>query len=85
MSPLSLSTDQIPPTSPLDDHQGFNQLRKNKEDGPPVLMDKGYEVQLDPGDDPRELSLLRRWLAVATICSAAFCVACASSLASTST
>jgi len=81
MSPLSLSTDQTPPTSPLDEYQGFDQVRKNKEDGSPVLMEKEYEVQIGPGDDPRGLSLFRRWLAVATICGAALCVACASSIA----
>ncbi|KAI9443724.1 MFS general substrate transporter [Russula earlei] len=40
-----------------------------------------YEFKLEPGDDACQLSLFRRWLAVATICGTAFCVACASSIA----
>lgn len=38
-----------------------------------------YEVILDPQDDPQELSLIRRWLAVITISFSSLCVACASS------
>ncbi|EIM86273.1 MFS general substrate transporter [Stereum hirsutum FP-91666 SS1] len=40
-----------------------------------------YEVILDPQDDPQELSLIRRWLAVITISFSSLCVACASSAA----
>ncbi|KZV61185.1 MFS general substrate transporter [Peniophora sp. CONT] len=41
-----------------------------------------YQVVLEATDDPLELSLVRRWTAVATICFAANCVTCASSAAS---
>ncbi|KAH9967017.1 MFS general substrate transporter [Russula compacta] len=40
-----------------------------------------YEVSLEPADDPQELSLVRRWLAVICISSASICVICASSMA----
>ncbi|KAI9460266.1 MFS general substrate transporter [Russula earlei] len=55
-----------------------------KQDESPVLLEKKYEVKLEPGDDAFQLSLFRRWLAVATICGTAFCVACASSIATVS-
>ena len=38
-----------------------------------------YEVRLEPEDDPQRLSLLRRWLAVATIAVSAHFVTFASS------
>lgn len=56
--------------------------REVEQDGSALLREKKYEVQLGPEDDPQELPLLRRWLAVATISGAALCVACASSVAS---
>src|SRR5712672_3406947 len=40
---------------------------------------KRYEVRLEPEDDPQRLSLLRRWLAVATIAISAHFVTVASS------
>ncbi len=40
---------------------------------------EGYEVRLEPEDDPQKLSLLRRWLAVATISFGTLCSGCASS------
>lgn len=39
-----------------------------------------YEVSLDAEENPQELSLLRRWLAVLCISSASICVTCASSM-----
>src|SRR5258707_4150414 len=53
-----------PPTSgPLD------QIRStgSTDDSCTIDKEKRYEVQLEPEDDPERLSLLRRWLAVATI------------------
>ena len=41
-----------------------------------------YEVVLEEADNPLNLPLARRWTAVATICAAAACVACASSAVS---
>ncbi|KAN0115774.1 Major facilitator superfamily domain containing protein [Russula decolorans] len=43
--------------------------------------EKRYEVRLEPEDDPQRLSLLRRWLAVATIAVCAHFVTFASSAA----
>lgn len=42
--------------------------------------EKRYEVELEPEDDPQRLPLFRRWLAVATISSAAHFVTFASSV-----
>ena len=39
-----------------------------------------YEVSLDAEENPQELSLVRRWLAVLCISSASICVTCASSM-----
>jgi len=44
-----------------------------------VDEEKRYEVRLEPGDDPQRLSLLRRWLVVATIAASAHFVTFASS------
>lgn len=41
--------------------------------------EKRYQVQLEPEDDPQRMSLLRRWLAVATIAISAHFVTFASS------
>ncbi|THH05837.1 hypothetical protein EW146_g9793 [Bondarzewia mesenterica] len=46
------------------------------------LPSMDYEVTLEPEDDPQQLPLFRRWLAVITISSASVCVTCASSAAS---
>ncbi|KAH9989424.1 major facilitator superfamily domain-containing protein [Russula vinacea] len=43
--------------------------------------EKRYQVQLEPEDDPQRMSLLRRWLAVATIAISAHFVTFASSAA----
>ncbi|KAH9053374.1 MFS general substrate transporter [Lactarius vividus] len=40
-----------------------------------------YEVFLEPEDNPQELPLVRRWLAVLCISTASICVTCASSMA----
>jgi len=40
-----------------------------------------YEVSLQPEENPQELPLVRRWLAVICISSASICVTCASSMA----
>ncbi|KAH9985041.1 MFS general substrate transporter [Russula compacta] len=64
MSPSSLPT------------QEFDQGHKTEQDGSPLLNEKTYEVQLEPEDDPQQLSLSRRWLAVLVISGAALCVAC---------
>ncbi|KAH9020531.1 MFS general substrate transporter [Lactarius deliciosus] len=40
-----------------------------------------YEVSLEPKDNPQELPLARRWLAVLCISTASICVTCASSMA----
>ena len=39
-----------------------------------------YEVSLEPEDNPQELPLARRWLAVLCISAASICVTCASSM-----
>ncbi|KAI9451097.1 MFS general substrate transporter [Russula earlei] len=39
-----------------------------------------YEVSLEPKENPQELPLVRRWLAVMCISSASICVTCASSM-----
>lgn len=39
-----------------------------------------FEVSLELSDDPQQRSLLRKWLTVLVISSAALCVACASSV-----
>lgn len=39
-----------------------------------------YEVFLEPAENPQELSLVRRWLAVICISTASICVTCASSM-----
>lgn len=38
------------------------------------------EVQLDAEDDPKQLPVFRKWLTVLTICTAAVCVTCTSSI-----
>jgi hypothetical protein len=38
------------------------------------------EVTLDPSEDPKNLSLLKRWTVVLVCCSAALCVTCSSSM-----
>lgn len=48
----------------------------DKEEG---QVDNNFEVVLDPEDDPKELPLIRKWLAVLVICSAALCTTFASS------
>lgn len=40
-----------------------------------------YEVSLEPAENPQELPLARRWLAVLCISTASVCVTCASSMA----
>ncbi len=42
-----------------------------------------YEVFLEPAENPQELSLVRRWLAVICISTASICVTCASSMVRT--
>ena len=44
-----------------------------------VVLSTEYEVTLSPEDDPQQLPLLRRWLAVVTISCASVCVTCTSS------
>jgi hypothetical protein len=39
-----------------------------------------YEVSLDAADNPQELPLVRRWLAVLCISTSSICVTCASSM-----
>jgi len=39
-----------------------------------------YEVFLEPADNPQELPLARKWLAVLCISTASICVTCASSM-----
>lgn len=46
-----------------------------------VELSTAYEVTLGPEDDPQQLPLLRRWLAVVTISCASVCVTCTSSAA----
>jgi hypothetical protein len=79
MSPSLLSTFRISRTSTLDGNSGSDPSHGIE---PPYLAKKGQEVQLEPEDDPQQLSVCRRWLAVAIISSAGLCVACASSIAS---
>ncbi|KAH9979930.1 major facilitator superfamily domain-containing protein [Lactifluus volemus] len=71
-------------TSTLDEREVSHQLecRPAERDSSPLRGEKKYEVQLERDDDPQELPLFRRWLAVATISGAALCVAGASSIAS---
>lgn len=79
MSPPSFSTI---PTLTLDDNKLSNQSHGVEKDWSPSFKEGRYEVQLEPEDDPQQLTLYRRWLAVATISSAALCVTCGSSVAS---
>jgi hypothetical protein len=65
-SPTSGSVDRIRWSGSADDSY--------KLDG-----EERYEVRLEPEDDPQRLSLLRRWLAVATIAVSAHFVTFASS------
>jgi hypothetical protein len=59
----------------------LDQMRWSGATGDSCTLDveKRYEVQLEPEDDPQRLSLLRRWLAVATIAISAHFVTFASS------
>jgi hypothetical protein len=82
MSPSSFSTTPTSPTFTLDGNKEYNQGHSVERDWSLSLNEKGYEVQLESEDDPQQLSLCRRWLAVATISSAALCVTCGSSVAS---
>lgn len=50
------------------------QTPKNEES-----IDDKFQVVLEPQDDPKELPLIRKWLAVLTICNAALCTTFASS------
>jgi hypothetical protein len=68
MSPSSLPT--------LQTSQEFDQGHKAEQDGSPLFNEETYEVQLEPEDDPHQLSLFRRWLAVLVISGTALCVAC---------
>lgn len=49
-----------------------------------ILQENGKLVlaELDPEDDPKNLPLLRKWVAVIVISTAAFCTACTSSIVS---
>jgi hypothetical protein len=51
---------------------------------PPLGADSdgsfSYEVFLEPAENPQELTLVRRWLAVICISTASICVTCASSM-----
>jgi hypothetical protein len=81
-SSSSLPTFRTSHTLGINGTNGSDQGHTIEQDGSPSLKEKGREVHLEPEDDPQQLSLCRRWLAVTTISSAALCVACASSLAS---
>jgi len=82
LPPFSTSTTPTSPTSTLDGNKESNQGHSVEKDWPLSVKENGYEVQLESEDDPQQLSLCRRWLAVATISSAALCVTCGSSVAS---
>jgi len=82
MSPSSFSTIPRSPTLTLDVNKESNQSHGVERDWSLSPKEKGFEVQLESEDDPQQLSLCRRWLAVATISSAALCVTCGSSVAS---
>jgi hypothetical protein len=87
---MSLSSSPIlrtSHTSTIDGHQEYDKEKGHKleHNELPFLPESGYEVRFEPEDDPQQLSLFRRWMAVATISSAALCVTCASSMASIST
>jgi hypothetical protein len=71
-------------SSTLDEPKVSHQLEGHlvERDRSGLRGEKKYEVQLERDDDPQELPLFRRWLAVATISGAALCVASASSIAS---
>ncbi|KAA1469729.1 MFS general substrate transporter [Dentipellis sp. KUC8613] len=63
--------------------QAESKLEKGAIDSSPASSgNPDFEVVLEPEDDPQELPLYRRWLAVLTIASASICVTCASSAAS---
>jgi hypothetical protein len=87
-----MNTDKCPSSSPmshtstLDERKVSHQLGGHpaERDSSALRGEKKYEVQLERDDDPQELPLFRRWLAVATISGAALCVAGASSIASVS-
>ena len=59
--------DRLPPSSDVS-------VLSDSEESPP------YEVLLEPTDNPQELPLVRRWLAVICISTASICVTCASSM-----
>ena len=65
-SPTSGSLDRIRWSRATDDSCMLDEEKRN-------------QVQLEPEDDPQRLSLLRRWLAVATIAVSAHFVTFASS------
>jgi hypothetical protein len=41
---------------------------------------RGYEVAIEPADDPQQLPLVRRWLAVLCLSNAAVGITCAASM-----
>lgn len=49
------------------------------------IIDPKFEVTLQPQDDPMQFTRLRKWVILLTICSAALCVASASSAVCTFT
>ena len=70
-------------------HTASNQPRQNHDDPtessltvlPAATLHAGtYEVSLEPADNPQELPLARRWLAVFCLSTASICVTCASSM-----
>ena len=69
-------------TSTIDGHQEYDKEKGHKleQNELPFLAESGYKVRFEPEDDPQQLSLFRRWMAVATISSAALCVTCMASI-----
>ncbi|KAI0269964.1 MFS general substrate transporter [Gloeopeniophorella convolvens] len=72
----------------LNGRSSFDRAQKVERDADSTnsaAKEKEYEVGLEPEDDPQELALFRRWLAVITISSSSLCATCASSAASFTT
>lgn len=68
----------------LDDTPQRNASRDNDEEKgakPVAMAEDRYRVDtLDEEDDPKRYSTLRKWIAVAVICSGSVCATCASSI-----
>ena len=60
-------------TIPLDD-------KESKERDEQVRSDDGFQVVLEPEDDPKNLPVFRKWLILLVVCCGSLCATCASSM-----